>query len=965
MKRLTTFLLFTFILSLIGTKAFAHDIEVANADGVPVYYDYNGISELKVTYYYINGYYDDSGNWVDDYEERPYSGNVTIPSTVTYHGTKYTVNSIGTSAFYNCSGLTSLSIPSSVTSIGSSAFYGCSGLTSVIIPSGVTTIGYEAFGYDDFIGEGSSLTSVTVKMETPAEIDFSTFPDRTNETLFVPKGCKASYETADYWKEFKEIVEMSNIDFADAKVKAICVSRWDTNGDGELSEFEAAQVGGLSSGIFSNNKSITSFDEPQYFTGLNSIGYSAFSNCSGLKSVTIPSGVTSIDASAFEGCSKLTSVNIPSGVSSIGSSAFKGCSVLKEVNYDATNCTKMGSRYSLVFEGCSSFTTLRIGENVQTIPDYAFYGCTRLTNVIIGNSVTSIGSEAFYNCSGLTSLYIGSSVTSIGSEAFYNCSGLTSVNISDLAGWCKINFGNASNNPLSYAHHLFLNGEEITDLIIPSNVEYINNYAFYGCSGLTSLSIPSSVNSIGFGYYGDNAFYGCSNLSTITIEENNSKYDSRDNSNAIIEKESNKLIYGCKNTVIPSSVTSIDKYAFKGCSALSSIYIPGSLKQSICLDFGGCTSLTSISVGEGIEEIASSGFNGLKNVTITLPNSLTAIGSTAFMGCQNCTVTIGTGIENISDAFYSTFDMTIYIHAFERPETTYHGFYMAQNCKSYVPYGRGQHYESGRSIEGGDYWCSVSEMPYPSLTIDESGFTTYCSEKPLDFSGINNLKAYIVSGINPTTKKLSLTSVTKVPAGEGVLVTGEPGTYDIPECETNSAFQNNMLRGLTLPIKLESKSEDSSNFNITISNDGFVANPLNEPTWFGAGTAFLQLPKAPSFPAIENFAVILDDEKQTLHGRMVAQDGEEYIITDSGIYRVTGRRERLAGDVNADGKITIADVTGLVNVILGKASAESATIYNAERVDGVTGLTGDSNFIGWGGVDEDGSLVPDVKMQRQ
>ena len=206
----------------------------------------------------------------------------------------------------------------------------------------------------------------------------------------------------------------------------------------------------------------------------------------------------------------------------------------------------------------------------------------------IPSGVTTIGDGAFANCSSLTSVYIGNSVTSIGSSAFYNCSGLTTVNISDLAAWCKINFGSASNNPLYYAHHLFLNGEEITDLVIPSNVEYINNYAFYNCTGLTSLSIPSSVTSIGFGYYGDNAFYGCSNLATITVDENNSKYDSRDNCNAIIEKESNKLIYGCKNTVIPSSVTNIDKYAFKGCSALSSIYIPGSLKQSIYFDFGGC-----------------------------------------------------------------------------------------------------------------------------------------------------------------------------------------------------------------------------------------------------------------------------------------------------------------------------------------------------------------------------------------
>ena len=120
----------------------------------------------------------------------------------------------------------------------------------------------------------------------------------------------------------------------------------------------------------------------------------------------------------------------------------------------------------------------------------------------------------------------------------------------------------------------------------------------------------------------------------------------------------------------------------------------------------------------------------------------------------------------------------------------------------------------------------------------------------------------------------------------------------------------------------------------------------------------------PPFPAIEDFAVVLAGERQTLHGKLVAKDGEEYIVTDSGIYRVTGRRERLAGDVNADGKITIADVTALVNVILGHASAESATIYNVEYLEGVTGLPGNGDFIGWGGVDEDGSLDPNVKGER-
>ena len=477
--------------------------------------------------------------------------------------------------------------------------------------------------------------------------------------------------------------------------------------------------------------------------------------------------------------------------------------------------------------------------------------------------MTSIGSSAFYNCSGLTSVNIGNSVTSIGSDAFSGCSALTSVSISDLAAWCKINFPSSSANPLYYAHHLFLNGEEITDLVIPSNVEYINNYAFYNCIGLTSLSIPSSVTRIGgLGGYGDNAFYGCSNLATITVDENNSEYDSRDDCNAIIEKEANKLMYGCMNTVIPSSVTSIDRYAFKGCSALSSIYIPGSLKQYTCIDFEGCTSLTSITIGEGVEEIAYEGLKGLKNVTITLPNSLTTIDSQAFNSCSGCTVIIGRGIKDISDAFYNTRDMTIYIHSFNRPRTNYHCFYWATGCKSYVPYGRGQAYESGRSSEGGYYWCgNISEMPYPALTIGASGYATYCANKALDFSEVDDVKAYVATEYMASKNTLLLTRVMKVPAGEGIIVVGTPGTYDIPECETENTYTN-LLNGMNYPNYVSPTDGEYTNLFFDDCNTETAFYSTEEATPLFAGTAYLHFPTdyLPAGGQVVNVKIMMKDE---------------------------------------------------------------------------------------------------------
>ena len=159
------------------------------------------------------------------------------------------------------------------------------------------------------------------------------------------------------------------------------------------------------------------------YTSNDKLGYAAFSGCSGLTSLTIPSSVTSIGESAFSGCSGLTSLTIPSSVTSIGESAFYGCSGLTSLTIPSS-VTSIGW---YAFEGCSGLTSLTIPSSVTSIGESAFSGCSGLTSLTIPSSVTSIGESAFYGCSGLTSFTIPSSVTSIGWGAFCGCSGLTSI----------------------------------------------------------------------------------------------------------------------------------------------------------------------------------------------------------------------------------------------------------------------------------------------------------------------------------------------------------------------------------------------------------------------------------------------------------------------------------------------------------------------------------------------------------
>ena len=294
-----------------------------------------------------------------------------------------------------------------------------------------------------------------------------------------------------------------------------------------------------------------------------------------------------------------------------------------------------------------------VNYSVTGIEGSAFYYCSYLTSVTIPNSVTSIGDNAFYFCKKLTSVTIPNSVTSIGKTAFYQCSNLLSVHISDLEAWCKISFSDDYSNPLYYAHHLFINGEEIKDLVIPKSVTSIGSYAFSGCSGLTSVTIPNNVTSIR-----QSAFSGCSGLTSLTI---------------------------------PNSVTSIGNSVFYGCSGLTSVTIPNSITIISNSAFAKCTNLLSVTIPNSVTEIWPCAFIYCSSLTsVTIPNNVTGIGQSAFYDCSSLTsVTIGSGIKNILvKTFASCPQLTnVYCHAVNVPITytdTFEGSYI-EHATLHVP----------------------------------------------------------------------------------------------------------------------------------------------------------------------------------------------------------------------------------------------------------------------------------------
>lgn len=465
---------------MMSLAVYAYDAEI---DGI--YYNFNyETKEASVTH---------NGNTYWDWDAGvPYSGDVTIPSTVTFDGTTYNVTSIGEYAFYRCYGyLSSVIIPESVTSIEDHAFDNCSGLSSVDFPESLTSIGKDAFA------ACVSLSSVTIP-ESVTSIGEGAFHSCNSLTSIIVDDDNNFYDSRDYCNaiiktETNELIAGCSNSTIPSSVT--CIASFAFYRLSTLTHIDIpSSVTNIAENAVSYNSQLSGItvnnDNPYYdsrdncnaiiHTATNelivgcdntiiphdvaSIGNNAFANCSGLSAVTLPESLMSIGDYAFESCKGLTSVIIPESVTHIGDYTFCNCNSLASVILPES-VTSIGEN---AFAGCP-FTSINIPSSLTSIAKGTFYS-TGLTAVTIPESVTSIGDEAFHYCMDLTSVTIPESVTSIGFEAFECCMSLTSFTI-------------------------------------PASAQSIGSRAFnwcYNLNAVTNLSkTPQEIDSETFSVYGD------------------------------------------------------------------------------------------------------------------------------------------------------------------------------------------------------------------------------------------------------------------------------------------------------------------------------------------------------------------------------------------------------------------------------------------------------------------------------
>lgn len=388
------------------------------------------------------------------------------------------------------------------------------------------------------------------------------------------------------------------------------------------------------------------------------------------------------------------------------------------------------------------------GKELEVTTNDSYYGYSdsvvipeEVTYINRTRKVTKIGEDAFAN-SYLTSVTIPSCITFIGKDAFMNCNFLTAVNVSDIDAWFRIQFFGLFSNPLFYANHLYLNGKEVKDLVIPNSVTSIGDFAFSGCGltsvifsnnvtsigelafrwcGLTSITFPDNVEKIGESAFDDDVTIKIVDITdSYSLINKIQKCGRLNNPKILLDIDGNEI----KEVAIPNGVTSI--YYFRMCRGLTSVTFPNSVTSIEDNAFSGCSSLTSVTFPNSVTYIGEYAFSGCSGLTsVTFPNSVIFIQHNAFSGCKNLT-SIMSLIENPWTIYgkatdYRTFDLDVF-----------------NNATLYVPIGAIDNYketegwkdfffiEEGSGPNSGGETPETKKCATPTIGYQNGKLTFYC-----------------------------------------------------------------------------------------------------------------------------------------------------------------------------------------------------------------------------------------------
>ena len=610
--------------------------------------------------------------------------SVTLPSTLT---------ELAFDAFGECRNMTDITIPEGVSTIGNHAFSQCANLKTIHIPSSVVSIG------ENMCKSCNSLTEIYSAIAVPFGINDNCFPSTVyqNALLYVPAGTILSYKNSEGWKNFKKMQDdATKIAFTDSKVKAICVSNWDTDGDGELSEQEAAAVSTL--GTAFKDSAIDTFNELSYFTGLTSISEKAFAN-STVRAITLPGNISSIGAGAFLYCMQLTTINLPAAVQDLGQGALSGCTAMTSITVDELNafyCSVDGVLFSkdkerLILYPAAKGTDYTVPEGTVEIGRDAFF-MSNLYNVSLPSTLTKLDFDAFGYCSNITEFVIPEGVTSIGDYAFDHCTKLKTLHFPNSLSSIGSLICNG-NNAITDVYSDIVQPFGINDNCFPSTV--YQNASLHVPAG-TILSYKNSEGWKNFQKMQDDAAkiaFSDSKVKTICV----SNWDT-DGDGELSEEEAaavstlgtafknsaidtfNELRYftgltgidenafansTVRTITLPGNISFLGENAFLYCLQLTTINLPAAVETLGQNALSGCTSMTSITVDESNTSYCSVDgvlfskdrqclvqYPAAKGTEYTVPEGTTVIGRDAFFMSKLSSVVLSSSLTELAfDAF--------------------------------------------------------------------------------------------------------------------------------------------------------------------------------------------------------------------------------------------------------------------------------------------------------------------------